>query len=78
MDALRDGTDGFRARRSQLETVAVVANTLARCKQDDEGVYLPREYCPHVACAKLSFSVPDFPPEDARRERMRSATGTRG
>ena len=48
MDALRDGTDGFRVRRSQLEMVAAVANTLTRCKQEDEGVYLPLEYCPHV------------------------------
>ena len=72
MDALRDGTDGFRVRRSQLEMVAAVANTLTRCKQEDEGVYLPLEYCPHVACAKLPFSVPDFPLEEARREGIES------
>lgn len=33
-----------------------------------EGVDLPREYCTHVICAKLPFSVPDSPLEQARRE----------
>ena len=33
-----------------------------------EGVDLPREYCTHVVCAKLPFSVPDSPLEEARRE----------
>lgn len=33
-----------------------------------EGVDLPGEYCTHVICAKLPFSVPDSPLEEARRE----------
>jgi ATP-dependent DNA helicase DinG len=33
-----------------------------------EGVDLPGEYCTHVICAKLPFSVPDSPVELARRE----------
>ncbi|RCW65133.1 ATP-dependent DNA helicase DinG [Pseudorhodoferax soli] len=33
-----------------------------------EGVDLPRDYCTHVICAKLPFSVPDGPVEQARRE----------
>ena len=33
-----------------------------------EGVDLPRDYCTHVICAKLPFSVPDSPLELARRE----------
>lgn len=33
-----------------------------------EGVDLPREYCTHVICAKLPFSVPDNPLEETRRE----------
>jgi ATP-dependent DNA helicase DinG len=33
-----------------------------------EGVDLPRDYCTHVVCAKLPFSVPDSPVEQARRE----------
>jgi ATP-dependent DNA helicase DinG len=33
-----------------------------------EGVDLPREYCTHVIWAKLPFSVPDSPLEEARRE----------
>jgi len=33
-----------------------------------EGVDLPGEYCTHVICAKLPFSVPDNPLEQARRE----------
>lgn len=33
-----------------------------------EGVDLPGEYCTHVICAKLPFSVPDSPLEQARRE----------
>lgn len=31
MDALRDGIDGFRAGRPQVEMVAAVANILALC-----------------------------------------------
>jgi len=37
-----------------------------------EGVDLPREYCTHVICAKLPFSVPDSPLEEARREWIES------
>lgn len=37
-----------------------------------EGVDLPREYCTHVVCAKLPFSVPDSPLEEARREWVES------
>lgn len=37
-----------------------------------EGVDLPREYCTHVVCAKLPFSVPDSPLEEARREWIES------
>ena len=37
-----------------------------------EGVDLPRECCTHVACAKLPFSVPDSPLEEARREWIES------
>ncbi|HVR53582.1 MAG TPA: ATP-dependent DNA helicase DinG [Pseudorhodoferax sp.] len=33
-----------------------------------EGVDLPGEYCTHVICAKLPFSVPDNPVEQARHE----------
>lgn len=33
-----------------------------------EGVDLPRDYCTHVVWAKLPFSVPDSPLEEARRE----------
>jgi len=33
-----------------------------------EGVDLPGEYCTHVICAKLPFSVPDNPLEETRRE----------
>jgi ATP-dependent DNA helicase DinG len=33
-----------------------------------EGVDLPGDYCTHVVCAKLPFSVPDSPLEEARRE----------
>jgi ATP-dependent DNA helicase DinG len=33
-----------------------------------EGVDLPGEYRTHVICAKLPFSVPDNPVEEARRE----------
>lgn len=36
MDALRDGIEGFRARRAQLEMVATVATTLAQCRAEDE------------------------------------------
>jgi ATP-dependent DNA helicase DinG len=32
-----------------------------------EGVDLPREYCTHLVCAKLPFTVPDSPLEEARR-----------
>lgn len=37
-----------------------------------EGVDLPHEYCTHVICAKLPFSVPDSPLEEARREFIES------
>lgn len=37
-----------------------------------EGVDLPLEYCTHVICAKLPFSVPDNPLEEARREFVES------
>lgn len=37
-----------------------------------EGVDLPREYCTHVVVAKLPFSVPDSPLEEARREWIES------
>ena len=30
----------------------------------------PREYCPHVVCPRLPFSVPDSPLEEARQERI--------
>jgi ATP-dependent DNA helicase DinG len=33
-----------------------------------EGVDLPRAYCTHVVWAKLPFSVPDSPLEEARRD----------
>lgn len=33
-----------------------------------EGVDLPGEYCTHVVIAKLPFSVPDDPVEEARKE----------
>ena len=33
-----------------------------------EGVDLPRDYCSHLICVKLPFSVPDSPVEEARRE----------
>lgn len=37
-----------------------------------EGVDLPGEYCTHVVIAKLPFSVPDSPLEEARAEWMTS------
>jgi ATP-dependent DNA helicase DinG len=37
MEALREGVEGFRSRRPQLEMVAAVANTLARCRAGDEA-----------------------------------------
>lgn len=37
-----------------------------------EGVDLPHEYCTHVICAKLPFSVPDSPLQEARREFIES------
>lgn len=37
MDALRAGIDGFRSRRPQLEMVAAVTNTLARCRDEDQS-----------------------------------------
>ena len=37
-----------------------------------EGVDLPRDYCTHVVCVKLPFSVPDSPLEEARREWVES------
>lgn len=37
-----------------------------------EGVDLPLEYCTHVVIAKLPFSVPDSPLEEARREWIES------
>lgn len=37
-----------------------------------EGVDLPGEYCTHVVLAKLPFSVPDSPLEEARREWVES------
>ena len=40
-----------------------------------EGVDLPREYCTHVVCARLPFSVPDSPLEEARREWIESQGG---
>jgi ATP-dependent DNA helicase DinG len=36
MEALRDGIEGFRPRRPQLEMVAAVANTLSRCRQEQQ------------------------------------------
>lgn len=37
-----------------------------------EGVDLPGDYCTHVISAKLPFSVPDSPVEEARREWIES------
>lgn len=37
-----------------------------------EGVDLPGDYCTHVISAKLPFSVPDSPIEEARREWIES------
>jgi len=37
MDALRDGIDGFRSRRPQLEMIATVAHTLAHCRCEDSA-----------------------------------------
>ena len=37
MDALNAGIAGFKARRAQLEMIAAVANTLARCRAEDEA-----------------------------------------
>ena len=37
-----------------------------------EAVDLPREYCTHVVCAKLPFSVPDSPLEEVRRDWIQS------
>lgn len=41
-----------------------------------EGVDLPGEYCTHVVIAKLPFSVPDSPLEEARREWVESRGGS--
>jgi ATP-dependent DNA helicase DinG len=40
-----------------------------------EGVDLPGEYCSHVVWAKLPFSVPDTPWEEARREWVEARGG---
>jgi ATP-dependent DNA helicase DinG len=37
MDALRNGIEGFTSRRPQLQMVAAVANTLGRCRSEDEA-----------------------------------------
>lgn len=37
-----------------------------------DGVDLPWDYCSHVVCAKLPFSVPDSPLEKPRREWIES------
>lgn len=37
-----------------------------------EGVDLPGDYCTHVVCAKLPFTKPDNPLEEARREHIES------
>lgn len=36
MDALREGIEGFRSRRPQLEMVATVATALAECRSDED------------------------------------------
>ena len=36
VDALREGIPGFRSRRPQMEMIAAVANTLSRCRAEDE------------------------------------------
>jgi len=36
VDALRDGIPGFKSRRPQMEMIATIANTLARCRGEDE------------------------------------------
>ena len=36
MDALKRGIEGFRSRRPQLEMVATVAATLAKCRESDD------------------------------------------
>lgn len=41
-----------------------------------EGVDLPGEYCTHVICAKLPFSVPDHPLEQTRREWIEARGGS--
>ncbi len=41
-----------------------------------EGVDLPGEYCTHVVIARLPFSVPDSPLEEARREWVESRGGS--
>ena len=38
MDALRDGIEGFRSRRPQLEMIATVAAAMAACRSGDDGV----------------------------------------
>ena len=36
IDALREGIPGFKSRRPQMEMIAAVANTLSRCRAEDE------------------------------------------
>lgn len=36
VDALREGIPGFKSRRPQMEMIATIANTLARCRAEDE------------------------------------------
>ena len=36
VDALREGIPGFKSRRPQMEMIAAIANTLARCRAEDE------------------------------------------
>ena len=36
VDALREGIPGFKSRRPQMEMIAAVANTLSRCRAEDE------------------------------------------
>ncbi len=47
-------------------------SALIRLQSFAEGVDVPHEYFTHVVCAKLPFSAPNSPLEEARRERIES------
>lgn len=77
--ALPDEVRGFVLMQGELSRRELIVRHRLRINQGGrcvlfwlaalaEGVDLPGEYCTHVICAKLPFSVPDNAVEVARRE----------